>query len=695
MKFKVLILITCIFSISKSAVSQIEQAEIDNIIQRGDEQEILMTNTEMMADGHYYFAQLLAEKLMLYKPESPNYNYRIGFIIMQLNGDYRKAIPYLEKAVSDTDKNWDAISIKEKSAPNDSYYYLAKAYHLNNELDKAQENYAAFNNASIKKSPLIKDSELAQKQVVVARKNLANPTKGKITNLGSTVNTKYPEYSPVVSLDGSAIYYTSRRPWDNKASEKYVNNRLNLNPEDIYVSYMELDSTWGIGTRLLFCEADRNEASVSVSTDERRLLLYKDDKGFGDIFYTDFYASRFKDIKPIDIPGLNTDAWETHAVISPDGMSLFFVSDREGGYGGRDLYYMSKKADGTWTEPKNMGPSINTAYEEDAPFVSFDNRTLYFGSNGPTSMGGFDIFYTKLDTDNTWSAPVNMGVPYNSTNDDLFYTTTIDGTRGYLTSFRADSKGDKDIYEIKSDKIGIENIAVLKGKIKTVGDKPIPEDIAVLIKLECINCETPMERKIYPRLKDGVFLTGLDPCKTYKLTYFNETVGNIMKEEQFKTDCITEYKEYYREYLLDTDRMIFIDPPVVDTIINTPTYANASLKHNFGYNKNKLDLNNTEVKSLIAKVEEQIKAGRDNIVLEINSSASKVPTTTYGDNQSLARLRADNVKKLMQDYFKSKGLDSKVQINVTKVEVNGPDYADDSSNYAKYEAYQYVEVTLK
>ncbi|MCE2743343.1 MAG: hypothetical protein LW701_07235 [Fluviicola sp.] len=152
--------------------------------------------------------------------------------------------------------------------------------------------------------------------------------------------------------------------------------------------------------------------------------------------------------------------------MTTDGLNMYFVSDRPGGLGGRDIYRVVKMPDGSWSLPQNLGPNINTSSDEDSPFIASDNKTLYYSSNGPKSMGGFDIFVTIRDEDNVWGDPLNLGYPINSTGDDIFYTTTIDGLKGYMTSFRKNGFGEKDIYEIQNDYVGLNNIAALKGHIR-------------------------------------------------------------------------------------------------------------------------------------------------------------------------------------------------------------------------------------
>lgn len=657
--------------------------------QSSSEMELMTDASRYTQDGFLYFAEILTDKLISFKPESPNYNYRKGFLMLEIRKDYVGAIPYLEKAVTKLSPNYDMYSTKEQEAPTDALYHLASCYHLNEQIDKAEEFYNKFISESKKKSELIPVAQLRLAQCQIAKQQMAAPVKVYLKNLGSPVNTEFPEYSPVVSLDGSALYFTSRRPWANGETELLKDEAINQYPEDVYVSYMDFDSSWTDPIRLEFCTASRNEATSAVSSDERKIYLYEDTTGFGDIYYTDFYHAKFQDIQKLEIEDVNTDAWETHAMMSHDKQMFIFTSDREGGFGGRDIYMMKREGD-KWSAPINLGPGINGPNDEDAPFISIDNKTLYFGSNGVKSIGGFDILYSKLGDDGSWGEAQNLGYPFNSTNDDLFYTTTVDGLRGYMTSFRSDGKGEKDIYEIYNDYLGVTNVAVLRGQIKTVDNKPIPEDFAINVNLTCVDCDVPnSQRLIFPRLRDGVFMTALEPCKTYKLEYMNDTDNLVMGTDGFTTECSQEYQEIYKELILDVDTRTIIIPEVKDSIASG--FPPLEYMHYFTYNKNVISTSEGDLKTFVESVEKQFAEGRESITISIFSSASNVPTATYVTNQNLAHVRAENIKKELMKYFDSKeGSKGKVNVIVGSELVQGPEYEKDSANKDKYNPFQYV-----
>ncbi|MEN9997219.1 MAG: hypothetical protein RI922_209 [Bacteroidota bacterium] len=552
---------------SFTSFSQLTDDQVKELIQNSDEDKLLSENSRMMAEGSFFQAEMIADKLLTYQPESPNYNYRKGFLALEIRKDYQTAIPFLTKAIKDTKPHYDAFSAKEQSAPADAFYHLGNAYQLSGNMEKAIEYYNLFLTNSSGKSETIRLAKLKIAQCENAKKAIAAPINVALKNLGKAINTNYPDYSPVISLDGSALYFTSRRPWENNSTENFRDPAINQYPEDVYVSYMDYDSSWTEAMKLDFCLPKRNEATIAVSSDERRVYLYEDSTGSGDIYYSDFYAAKFNDIKALNITGLNTEFWETHCMMSHDGSRLFFSSDRPGGFGGRDLYVIKKTGDTTWSEPINLGDKINTAFDEDAPFVSVDNKMLYFSSNGEKSIGGFDILTADLLDNGTWSESRNLGYPFNSTNDDIYYTTTIDGLRGYLTSFRGDGFGEKDIYEVNNDFLGVKSLAVLKGLIRNYDNSPLPEDFPVAMTLKCKDCtDEATTRTIYPRLKDGVFITNLQPCKTYVLAYVNANDKVNMYEEEFKTECTEHYQEITKEVILNAKKETIT--PVKNYIVN-------------------------------------------------------------------------------------------------------------------------------
>lgn len=541
-----------LFLLPTVGFAQLTEHEVRQMTQNASEDELVIESSRMLQENYFFFSEIVVDRLLQIKPQSANYNYRKGYIILDSRQDWITAMPYLIQAATDVDRNFDMYSAKETSAPTDVYYHLARCYHLDEQLDKAKELYSKFINESASKSELIVKAKLRLIQCDVAKELIANPRSAIVKNLGAVINTVYPEYSPVISLDGTALYFTSRRQWSDQSTDDFRDPMLNQFPEDIYVSYHELDDNFSAPTRLPFCQGKLNEATVTVSADERKIYTYEDRTGSGDIYFSDFRNNAFQALTKLGYKDLNTKYWETHCTVTPDGQQMYFVSDRPGGLGGRDIYRTVKLPNGNWSDPVNCGPTINTPYDEDSPFIAVDNKTLYFSSNGPKSMGDFDIFVSIRDEKDVWSEPINLGYPINSTGDDVFFTTTADGLTGYLSSFRRNGFGEKDIYEIKTDFLGVKNIAVLKGKIKTCDDSRIPESVYASVK--CLNCEDQREIKLTPRLRDGSFINGLTPCRDYEMTVRFDSLSPVIYQEKFSTACEKTYDEIFKEITIDVKR---------------------------------------------------------------------------------------------------------------------------------------------
>ena len=277
-------------------------------------------------------------------------------------------------------------------------------------------------------------------QLKNAEKYMAEPLKIEIRNLGLQINSPYPDFAPVISADESILYFTSRRP--GSTGNKIAPDGLYF--EDIYVSENQ-QGQWAparnVGAPL---NTTSHDACIALSADGQTLFLFNSDNG-GDIFQTRLKGTRWLPPKNLGSP-INTKYWEPSVCLSADERTLFFVSDRPGGMGGRDIYMCRRLPNGKWSAPINLGPPINTPYDEDGPFFHPDGKTLFYSSNGPNSMGGFDIFRSELKPDSTWTTPINLGYPINTPGDDIYFVLSASGLHGYYASEREDSYGEKDIY---------------------------------------------------------------------------------------------------------------------------------------------------------------------------------------------------------------------------------------------------------
>jgi outer membrane protein OmpA-like peptidoglycan-associated protein/YHS domain-containing protein len=177
------------------------------------------------------------------------------------------------------------------------------------------------------------------------------------------------------------------------------------------------------------------------------MFTYRDDKGYGNIYQSNLTGDKWTEPEKMS-RAINSSEHESSASISYEGKTLYFVSDRkEGSYGGRDIYYVNKNENNKWEQPYNMGTTINTQYNEEGVFIVPDGKTLYFSSEGHSSMGGFDIFKCELKN-GIWTEPENLGYPINTPDDDVFFVISASGKHGYYASVKIDGFGEKDIYLI-------------------------------------------------------------------------------------------------------------------------------------------------------------------------------------------------------------------------------------------------------
>lgn len=448
-----------------------------------------------------------------------NVNFKIGYCYMNFGGYKTLSIPYFEEAIKNTSENYVEYSIKEVRAPQSTYSYLAKAYQLNYKFDEAIAMYERYKQILGADPIFVAEIEDINHDIETcnnAKAMTATPANYTLNNLGKGVNSPYADYSPVMSLDEKTLIFTSRRP-DGTGGKKELNGQYF---EDIYVSYFE-NEKWGkarsIGANI---NTNNNEATVNLSADGQNLLIYKDDKGDGNL-----YVSEKQDLvwglpKSLGV-NINSTSWETHACFSADNNILYYVSDKPGGIGGRDIYKCLRLPNGDWSPGQNLGPTINTIYDEDGVFIHPNGKEIFFSSKGHNSMGGFDIFSSKIDDENGfWTKPVNMGAPINSPDDDIFFVVSADGKRAYFSSDKKGGYGEKDIYMIDFRENMPEALTLLKGFVTLNGGAPSGGLSNVEIVATDVNTGIVVQN-VKPILTTGKYIILLSSGlkgKTYNIT---------------------------------------------------------------------------------------------------------------------------------------------------------------------------------
>jgi len=533
--------------------------------------------------GDNEFKEALRYFLMAYKYDSTtaNINFKIGFCYLKMDVQKHLAEKYLEKAVQNVTKHYIDDDAGFKKAPKEAYFYLGLAYHYDGKLDEAAKMYDTYESYLKPKEKIERNLlEHYKQQILNAKRILGAPLNVTITNLGDSINTEFPEYSPVITADEQVLYYTTRRP-NTTGGEKSEDDGKYF--EDIVVSYKDIKGKWSKPTPISpFINTGSNEATISLTPDGQTLIIYKGDVGNGDIFYSSY------DGKDWTIPSkfgsnINTEYWETHACLSRDGQTLYFVSDRPGGMGGRDIYRCVKLPNGQWSLATNVGAPVNTPYDEDGPFLGADGVTFYFASSGDKSMGGFDIMFSTIDEMGKFSEPTTMGSPINTTDNDLFYVATPDNKRFYFSSAHEYSSkgddqhgksfGDQDIYMGNVDLIKENPLALFRGRFTPGPCDSLPDDLSVIVTSvttgEIIGTYRPQRRT-------GTFSVIIPPGSKYNFSY--QQNGQELSNEQVFVPADISYEEIQKAINL---KPLKICPGIITRDTNvTPIALNVLVLNN-------------------------------------------------------------------------------------------------------------------
>ena len=574
-------------------------------------------NTEMKRADNLYrlnkFDKALEAYLSIYKSDKENdlVNYRIGNCYLK-SIEKAKALPYLEKA-----------ELLNPDIEHDLYFLLASAYHQSMQWDKAIKAYTSFNDLLTLQEikTLGPTVEKRIEECKTGKELVEKPVKVKIENIGSAINSSYPEYAPVISSDEAVLMFTSRREGSTGGKDKITGEY----DEDVYISYQK-SSKWtpakNVGGPINTKEHDSN---IALSNDGQKLLMYKDDNGNGNIYESKQKGDKWSVPEKLPAP-INTEFHESSASYSPDGKTLYFVSNRPGGFGGRDIYYATLNSSGQWDNVKNIGNVINTQYDEEGVFMHPDGKTLYFSSQGHKTMGGFDIFKSVCEN-GIWSTPENIGYPINTPDDDLFFVLAASGIRGYYASVKDGGFGDLDIYVINFiDEKPIVYVTILKGTITdAITNQPVEADIEIID-----NEKNESVAKFNSNSATGNYLVSLPSGKNYGIAV--NASGYLFHSENVNIPPATGYQEIIRDIALQ--KIIVGSKVVLNNIF-------------FDYDK--------------ATLRSESIAELDRLVnLLKNSSSLKIQISGHTDNKGSADYNqklSENRAKSVVEYLIEKGID--------------------------------------
>ncbi|MFN6944075.1 MAG: OmpA family protein [Cytophagaceae bacterium] len=408
-------------------------------------EKINIKKTEKAAQG-YFLSQNYKKALNLYLELEPykendfNFNFRVGICYLH-SSTKNKAIQYLENARKLTKHKYDHPEVN---------YYLAIAYHYDYEFVKAINLYKEYKKILDPSDPIeaeeIQHVNLRINQCTNGQKLVKNPVDAEVTIVNSAINCPYADFSPFISINEQTIYFASQRP------STELGNKVAQDTDDYYSNIYIADQSEGKWQNAYSMSGEVNSSfhdkPTYATADGTKLIINRTvNHKTSKILISELESGKWS--YPKELGGeINNNSWNSGGCLSPDGKKLFFASDRQGGYGGMDIYVSELQNDGTWGKAKNLGPNINTKYNEEAPFIHYDGQTLYFVSEGHTSMGGYDIFKSEHIKDK-WNTPHNLGYPINSPDDETGISWTADGKTGYYSTIREAGYGNEDIMMIK------------------------------------------------------------------------------------------------------------------------------------------------------------------------------------------------------------------------------------------------------
>jgi len=393
---------------------------------------------KQLEKGNLKEAKVLYQKAIEKDPNSFKANVGMGLLLSELLDNYGGALPYLEKA----------YKISSKDTMVQLMYSLAKCYQYNGEYEKAIGFFDRLNGYEDyeEEIDLAKDIKKRKEDCnyAITHRSYTAPTNFYIVNAGKTINSDMPEYVPVLTPQNELIF-TSRRQDDKKEQLSYLDGKYF---ESMYISKIEGGGfkeprRYTLPDQLLSSHyLKKHESVVSMSQDGKILFTFRNNK----IYEINMDERKTRKPKKL-MKSVNFDFYQSHAFVTKDGNTLYFTSEADGGLGGIDIYRATKIKEGEWSKPENVGAPINTSFDEDAPFITDDGKTMYFASTGHEGYGNYDIYKSEL-VDGKWSKPENLGQSINSPGHDIFMVKDNNQTVAYFSSSRTGGFGDMDIYKI-------------------------------------------------------------------------------------------------------------------------------------------------------------------------------------------------------------------------------------------------------
>lgn len=632
----------------------------------------------------------LYEELVKAEPTNALMNYNLGFCIVNAGTrDKAEGVKYLLEAEKNMVKsaiNYDDLDCNEKRAPIVTLYVLGDAYMYQGSFDKAIEKYEKYRTSEKMDKESAEQLDRKIEMCRFADASMKKPAKVEFTNLGSAINSKFPDYAAFLNDDETIIYFNSRR--EGNANYQGIDGKYfeSIHTAAKTESWQTADI---IGSPI---SEEENDAIMSISADGTKMLILKDKKENGNIFLSELKGDSWT--TPVDLgPSINSKYKERGACFSLDGNTIYFSSDKKGGKGGMDLYKSTRNGN-AWGAAENIS-ELNTKYDETNPVMSLDGKFLFFSSNGHQTMGGMDLQKSAINGA-SFAAPENLGYPVNTVDDDLYYFESIDGKTALVSQNRKGGMGDLDIYEINYTDRKPANITVYMGKIiMNNGEKELTSDNKILVK------GSDGSEKTYKISSNGKFKFNLKPGAKYhiQVSVKNSEIGS----DDVDVPAGSAYQEVKKEFNVDPAlaeklKVTEAEKQAEEAKKQAEAAENAKAKPIgfklfFQYNKKDIAASN-DFSDFVKAFEKAVKEGP--VKVKIEASASKVPTAKFKNNEALSMLRGENAKKKLMEVMTQKKIDpKKVTFMPIDALVGGPEYKNDfNENRKAYETYQYIDISV-
>jgi outer membrane protein OmpA-like peptidoglycan-associated protein/tetratricopeptide (TPR) repeat protein len=511
--------------------------------------------------GSYQKAVPLYLDALQYNSENAELNLLLGISYLR-SWPKEKSLPYIQKA----------IDLNEKVHPSVKFHY-ARALHYSGEFNKAIIAYGEYKDA-MKPNEQKKYGNIIDKYVVECESGIAlrkKQIRALIDNMGNNINSASDDYNTGFFSEGNYMAFTSRRPGTGKLKspmDHYYH-------EDIYFS-RKVGNVWDVaenaGDQL---NSSWNDAFVEISLDGNKMIVFKGRKNKGALYTYTQELGIWGHAEKMTPKVNKRKAYNPYACFNGNGTRMYFISDRKGGAGGRDIYTSTLDEKGKkWSDPVNLGMAINTPYDEVSVFVLPDESALYFSSNGHNSIGGFDVF-KSVRADGEWTEPVNIGMPVNTTADEIFFRLMPNKRDAYFASNNQSGQGGFDIYSVtmlcpekpgaiakqdellagminpvfepsieKEVELSYTRMTIVKGKVT---DYNTGQPIGALVEL-VDNKTGKKEKDTKADLQNGAYLISLPSGKNYGFSVNAD--GYMFHSENFNVPEASGYKEIIKDIRL-------------------------------------------------------------------------------------------------------------------------------------------------